>query len=186
MKAIDLMVEEHNLIVRMLKIIRKLCLKILNENTVSIEDFNTCIDFIKNYADSHHHNKEELILFKIMGDALGERIKNGPIMGMLVEHDLGRLYVVNLERAIVNFNNGNEESKLDIIANAIGYTDLLQRHIDKENSTIYSFAERSLSKEKMDELNEKCFQLENSPDGIKLQQKYKNVVKNLEKKLASS
>jgi len=105
---------------------------------------------------------------------------------MLVEHDMGRMYVRDLEEALKRYKDGDEDAKLDIIANAIGYTDLLQRHIDKENSTIYSFAERSLSKEKMDELNEKCFQLENSPDGIKLQQKYKNVVKNLEKKLASS
>ena len=48
--------------------------------------------------------------------------------GMLVEHDLGRLYVTNLNEALEKaLKNGNAEAKLDVIANAVSYTNLLRK-----------------------------------------------------------
>ncbi len=46
---------------------------------------------------------------------------------MLIEHDQGRLYMQNLEKALGELDKGNEEAKLDIIANSISYSDLLYR-----------------------------------------------------------
>ena len=100
MNAIDLMVEEHKIIKRMLVVVRKFSIKVLNNEDINYNDFNSVIDFVRNYADKHHHSKEEVILFKKMSEVLGERIANGPIMGMLVEHDLGRLFMGNLEIAL--------------------------------------------------------------------------------------
>ena len=59
-------------------------------------------------------------------------IKNG----MLVEHDLGRSYVKELIEGLEKVKAGNEEAKLDIIAAAISYTHLLEKHIDKEDDVL--------------------------------------------------
>lgn len=182
MNAIELMIEEHKNIKRMLKVIRKYCYKILKNENIDYKDFYKIIDFIRNYADKHHHGKEEDILFKLM-DKQFNMIKSGPIMGMLMEHDLGRLYMHNLENALKELEDGNEEAKLDIIANSISYTDLLNRHIDKEDSTIYKFAERSLSEENKRELNEKSEEIEKAAIDKNTQNKYLSLIDELEKKV---
>lgn len=54
MKAIEIMNEEHKYILRMLKVVRKACLNIMNEEEIIYEDFDKIIDFIRNYSDKHH------------------------------------------------------------------------------------------------------------------------------------
>jgi hemerythrin-like domain-containing protein len=184
MNAIDLMVEEHKLIKRMLAVTRKIAIKILNNEEVDYNDFNKVIDFVRNFADKHHHSKEEVILFKRMGDALGERIANGPIMGMLVEHDLGRLFIGNLESSLAKFKAGESDSRVDIIANAIAYTDLLYRHIEKEDTTIYTFAQRKLSKEQLEQIDKDCFEVESEATKNSLQDKYIALLSELESKIS--
>ena len=181
MNAIELLVEEHKIIKRMLAVVRGFSIKVLNNEEMDYNDFNKVIDFVRNYADSHHHSKEETILFKKMSEVLGERIANGPIMGMLTEHDLGRLFISNLETALQKFKAGDNDSRVDIIANAIAYTDLLNRHIDKEDTAIYTFAERSLSKEQLEEINEQCYDIETKAISTNLQYKYVQLLTELER-----
>lgn len=160
MNAIEIMMEEHNYIRRMLKVIRKACFKVLKDEDVNYDDFYSIISFIRNYADGHHHNKEEIMLFNRMVENLGVLGEKTIKYGMLVEHDLGRLYVKNLEEALKNLKEGNEEAKLDIIANAISYTDLLTRHADKEDNVIYKFAQRELNKDILDIIDKECVNYE--------------------------
>lgn len=182
MNGIALMVEEHKYIKRMLQILRKASYTVLKGEEVNYEDFYKMIDFVRTYADAHHHGKEEKFLFNRMVENLGpvgEKLIRG---GMLVEHDLGRLYMKELEEALERVKAGDEESKLDVIANAISYTHLLERHIGKEDEVVYPFAERELSKEVLDKVHEECklFELEKEQEGI--QQKYISSLEELEAK----
>ena len=167
MNAIEIMMNEHRHIEEMLNIMRAACLKILTHEDIDYNDFDLMIKFVRNYADGHHHNKEEVILFNIMTDNLGVLAEKLIKYGMLVEHDLGRLYISNLEEALGKVKNGNEESKLDLIGNAIAYCDLLKRHIDKEDRVVYTFAERELSEELLSEISNKCMSYEEKHDMIK-------------------
>lgn len=167
MNAIELMMEEHKNIKIMLKIVRKVCFSVLEGNEINYEDFNKIICFIKNYADSHHHKKEEIMLFNRMIDEIGETAEKVVKYGMLVEHDLGRLYISSLEDALNSFKNGNEEAKLDIIANAISYTNLLERHIHKEDNVIYKFAQRELKEDIINLINSECVNFEDDFINVK-------------------
>ncbi len=167
MNAIELMVEEHKNIKQMLKIVRKASLSFLNGDELNYDDFYKMIHFIKNYADSHHHKKEEVMLFNRMVDEIGETAEKVIKYGMLVEHDLGRLYITSLIEALENLKNGNEEAKLDVIANAVSYTNLLDRHINKEDNVVYKFAQRELKNEVIDNINEECANFENENNSIK-------------------
>ena len=99
---------------------------------------------------------------------------------MLVEHDLGRLYVRDLINAFEKMKSGDEEAKLDVIANAISYTHLLIRHIDKEDRVIYKFAERNLNDEIKEFINVECEKFEISNEKIK--NRYILILEDLEKK----
>lgn len=160
MNGIDLLVKEHDYVKRMLIVMRKACFKLVEENEIDYDDFSKMISFVRNFADSHHHKKEEIFLFNRMVENLGETGKNIITHGMLVEHDLGRNYMSNLELALSELREGNKEAKLDVIANAISYTTLLENHIHKEDNVIFTYAKRSLNKEILDIVDKECFEYE--------------------------
>ncbi|AVQ46383.1 hemerythrin domain-containing protein [Clostridium botulinum] len=183
MNSIELMVNEHKNIKRMLAVIRKYCFKLLKNKEVDYNDFYRIIDFVRNYADKHHHGKEEDYLFNRMVDEIKGPTEKLVKHGMLVEHDLGRLYMQNLEKALKALENGEEEAKIDIIANAVSYTDLLYRHIEKEDDVVYKFAERNLSKETLKKLDEDCKRIEKEAKEKGIQDKYIDLIYELEEKV---
>ncbi|NFM18392.1 hemerythrin domain-containing protein [Clostridium sporogenes] len=183
MNSIELMVNEHKNIKRMLAVIRKYCFKVLKNQQLDYNDFYRIIDFVRNYADKHHHGKEEDYLFNRMIEEIKGPTEKLVKHGMLVEHDLGRLYMQNLEKALKALENGEEEAKIDIIANAVSYTDLLYRHIEKEDDVVYKFAERNLSKETLKKLDEDCKRIEKEAREKGIQDKYINLIYELEEKV---
>jgi hemerythrin-like domain-containing protein len=181
MDAIDVMIQEHSNIKRMLQVSRKLCIKVMNHENVDYKDFYKVIDFVRNYADKHHHSKEEVILFEKLAAGEDNRIGKMTVEGMLVEHDLGRLFMMNLENALKSYEAGEKDARVDIIANTIGYTDLLTRHIFKEDNALYKFARKNLSEEDLREIDEKCKEVEESANEKKVQEKYLKLLEDLER-----
>lgn len=182
MTCIELMVDEHKKVLRMLTVIRKLCSKILNDDAPEYEDFFRIIDFIRNFTDKHHHGKEEEMLFARMTEELGPTAEKIVKHGMLVEHEFGRLYVKELEDAVKRVLDGEQDARLDVIANAISYTHLLQRHIEKEDGVIYKYAQNNLAKETMNRLEQECNSFEQKAAEAKTQSKYFEVLSELESK----
>ncbi|MBU5454471.1 hemerythrin domain-containing protein [Caproiciproducens sp. MSJ-32] len=182
MDGIVLMIDEHKNIKRMLKVIRKACLDVMNGKEIDFTDFEKMIDFVRNYADKHHHEKEEKILFNRMVDEIGGAAEKLVKFGMLVEHDFGRLYIKELEESLAKVKAGDNEAKLDVIANAISYTHLLSRHIDKEDNVAYPFARRKLCKETLNKVNMECNTFEEEKSRVGVQNKYVEMLELLEKK----
>lgn len=159
MKAIENLVKEHDQITKFLDRLEKECLCLLEDKTIDEEFFRASISFIREFADGIHHKKEEDILFKYMLEelgVLGEKVIRG---GMLIEHQLARSYVFELENFLDSYKTKEDDRDiLQIIANSMAYVNLLRSHIDKENSTVYSFAEDRLKddiKEKIEEESSK-------------------------------
>lgn len=182
MNSIELMVEEHKYIIRMLAVVRKACSKILSGEEICYEDFDKMIDFIRNYADVHHHGKEEKFLFKEMVDNLGRMGTNLVTHGMLVEHDWGRLFISELKEALERTKSGDEESRLDVIANAIGYANHLTRHIGKEDAVVYTFAAKQLAPEVLDRVDKQTEYFEEEATRQGTQIHYIGIVNELERK----
>jgi len=179
------MMEEHQYILRMLKIVRKACLSVMNGDAINYGDFDKMIDFIRNYADAHHHGKEEKILFNEMVEHLGALGNKLITHGMLVEHDLGRLYIRELISSLDRVKQGDDESRLDVIANAIGYTNHLKRHIDKEDNVIYTFAQKQLPEDILKTVNDNTVIFENNAKEKGTQEHYISLLDELERKYIS-
>lgn len=182
MNSIELMIHEHTNIIRMLGVVRKACVQVMQGDPIDYDDFDKMIDFIANYADVHHHGKEEKFLFKEMVDHLGKMGTNLISHGMLVEHDWGRLFIAELKAALVRVQAGDDESRLDVIANAIGYANHLGRHIAKEDTVVYPFAEKQLTPEILSQINTQTavFEAEAEQQGIPAY--YLNLLAELESK----
>lgn len=183
LKSIDIMIEEHENIRKMSNVMRKYCYKVMTNEDIDYDDFYKIIDFIRNYSDGHHHAKEEDILFKTLGEQVPKLANNGAITGMLIEHDLSRLYVSNLEKALNDYKKGDDEARLDIIANAISYTDLLNRHIEKENTALYKFANNLLPEDIKDKIDEQCAQIDLTAEEKGTQEKYLGFITELKQKI---
>lgn len=182
MDGILLMVEEHKYIKRMLHVMRKASYAILQGKTIHYDDFEKMIDFVRSYADDHHHGKEEKMLFNRMIDEMGGAAEKLVRHGMLVEHDMGRFHIKELEEALQKVKNGEVEALIDVIANAVSYANLLYRHIDKEDSLVYPFAQRGLDKNTLDKINEECDVFEKEREQQKIPQKYIALLASLESK----
>ncbi len=182
MNGIDLMVEEHLLIKRMLQIMRKACYRAVETGGINYEDFAEMIDFVRAYADHHHHGKEENYLFDAMVKHAGPAAEKLVTHGMLVEHDLGRLHMSQLDVALLAYKAGNKEAILDIVANAISYTHLLNRHIDKEDTVVYPFAQRTLKPSILDAIDRDCESFEQEQTAKGIQKKYTEMVEKFEAK----
>lgn len=171
MDAIDILINEHKYIKRVLAAITSDCIELVEGKSADIEFYRKVIDFVRNYADKYHHQKEEKKLFNLMSE-INENIKNGPVMGMLMEHDLGRMYIKNLEEAITDYEKGEKDKKAFIVANALSYAEHLRKHIDKEDTAIYMMARRQLSQSIQEEITKEFKKIEDERENIEFRSKY--------------
>lgn len=70
--AIEILEIEHANILRMTQVMRRMALRMMEEKTLFVDDIRLVIDWIRGYADKHHHGKEEVILFDEMVKELGD------------------------------------------------------------------------------------------------------------------
>jgi len=182
MNGIQLMIDEHVYIKRMIKVMRQACLLVYKHEPINYGDFELMIEFVKEYADKHHHGKEEQILFNRILDETGELGEKLITNGMMVEHGQGRFYIHELEEALQSVKDGNPDASIDVIANAVSYANLLSRHIDKEDNVVYTFALRELKSETIEQVNEECQEFEKKQVELNIQMKYIQMVEVLETK----
>ncbi len=137
--AIDTLKNEHEAITLGLKILTRMDERVSAEQVTDIQDLSALTDFLKAFADTCHHGKEEGILFPAM-QAKNLAQTQAPIARMLDEHAQGRRHLADMQAALqaeVNLTAFHEAAR--------AYTSLLLAHIDKENTILFSIAQRLLS-----------------------------------------
>ncbi len=151
MKSIETLKSEHKNILKLISILKAMCLKVLEGGSFNVDDLKLASRFISGYGDKIHHGKEEKILFDQMLVNLGPLADKLINTGMMIEHDLGRYYNMSLLDSVKAYEvDPSYENALEIIGYAMAYSDLLKRHIEKEDSAVYPFALRSLNQEIID------------------------------------
>ena len=103
------------------------------------------------------------------GDVGQKLIKNG----MLVEHDLARYYLDELESSLNAYErNSGTEYKYGVIVSAGSYAELLKRHVEKENKVVYTFAQRELSPEDLEKVSKLGLERDNEEHQAAIKEKY--------------
>ena len=100
MNIFEILREEHDNISKFVDKFEIMAIDLMEKNEISIEEYTKAIEFIRVYADKTHHQKEEELLFKAMLETKDEMANNLVNHGMIVEHNLARLYVWELENAL--------------------------------------------------------------------------------------
>lgn len=159
MKTIDILIQEHEEISLFVTRLEQECLALMQGKEVEENFFRAAIDFIREFADGNHHKKEEDILFDYMLNHLGPLAEKTVRHGMLVEHQMARYHVMMMENCLNSYlQQPDDLTKLHLLGEAMSYVNLLRSHIDKENNAVYPFAEKNLSLELAEEIDEKTVQ----------------------------
>ena len=135
------LVNEHRLILRMIALLECNAPLTANGTYSNWQFYLDGVDFIRNYADSFHHAKEEDVLFEALVKN-GMPRENSPIAAMLMEHGQGRAFVKAMEAATLEALDGQTDRERSIADNALAYAALLREHISKEDEILYPLAER--------------------------------------------
>lgn len=137
--AIDTLRHEHEAITLGLKILTRMDQRMGAEHITDIEDLSALTDFLKSFADTCHHGKEEGILFPALM-AKDELQAQAPVQRMLDEHAQGRRHLARMQAAL------QPELNVPAFHEAVNaYAALLLAHIEKENTLLFPMAERLLS-----------------------------------------
>lgn len=142
--ASEELIIEHEAILTGLSILERMMNNLAAEQTVDRKDIESMIRFLRIFADTCHHGKEEGILFPIM-EKFGIPRERGPIGQMLSEHDEGRALIRGMAQALEGKNQ--HASGIDtnaFVENARGYIELLRAHIQKENVILFPMGDRAI------------------------------------------
>jgi len=150
LSAIEMLEDEHKLILRMVRIL-PMIQQGMEKGNVDPEILLTVVDFFKVYADKSHHAKEEAALFPMLAKR-GVRLKGCPIGTLHNEHDQGRILMRALGDAVQRYMKGDSDAKKQIaecLKNAVGfYTD----HIWKEDFLLFPMSLKVLNDADEEEL----------------------------------
>jgi hemerythrin-like domain-containing protein len=151
MRATQLLMEEHQIILRGLGVLEVLAAKAVRGDPVPAPAVDALLAFLSEFADAHHHGKEETILFPALEEA-GLPRDAGPVGVMLSEHVQGRSLISAL-RAAAPLASSTPDARARFADAARAYGQLLSAHIDKENHVLFPMADRAIAREDQQRLD---------------------------------
>jgi hemerythrin-like domain-containing protein len=144
MKAIDVLMQEHRLIERVLDALEIAAGHLERSHSVPPTFFLEAADFIAGFADGCHHRKEEGVLFGAMIES-GVPSGGGVIDMMLEEHEQGRALTRALRDAARRLQGGDVQARAQVVSSVRSYVALLRDHIAKEDEMVFPMADEMLS-----------------------------------------
>ena len=157
MKGIEILIRQHESVLTFVDVVKNKCIKIFNkEENIDLDFFNKVLDYGRNFIDGHHHKEEEEILFKVMTSSLGEQISHIINDAMLFEHNVGRMFLMNLNYGIQEFDMYN-----------------------KENEVLYPYADNNLNESDKNFVNNEIEQYEVNADKVGIQLQYSGILNEL-------
>jgi hemerythrin-like domain-containing protein len=152
MGAIDQLMREHEVLERALALLTGMARRLEAGASVAPESALRLIDFFSEYADGHHHAKEEHVLFPALV-SVGLSADVGPVGVMLREHETCRALLGRMRRAAHELDT--PVSREELVEGAFLYAGMLGEHIRKENFVLFPMAQRAL-RERIVAVDEAC------------------------------
>ena len=178
MTPIEVLMDEHQLILAVLDSLEEAADRLDNGDSVDPVFFLDAADFATGFADKCHHGKEEDILFVAM-TAMDMPQDSGPVAVMLAEHDEGRQYTAGFRSAAEQMKDGDVAAAADVVRNVYDYVNLLREHINKEDNVLYPMAEQIIPMDAMAKMSEEFQRVIDNDEQKEIPQKYRALAEKL-------
>ncbi|MFQ5607892.1 MAG: hemerythrin domain-containing protein [Candidatus Zixiibacteriota bacterium] len=185
MRPTKILSDEHRVIEVALDCLELITEQALIDSKLNRTDAEDALEFLRLFADTCHHGKEEKQLFTAMADR-GMSQEDGPIHCMLVEHDRGREYVRGMRQSLERASEGDSQALEQFTKNARGYIQLLHDHISKEDNVLFPMADDLLSNADQEELVDRFAEVEKELVGGDDPARIMTIIERLAKKLGVS
>jgi hemerythrin-like domain-containing protein len=137
MLPIGLLMIEHRLIERMIKVMKHELLRAEAQQKINPRFIETATDFIRAYADRCHHGKEEDILFRELKKKKIAAEHQTIMEELIEEHERGRQLTARLVEANSRYVKGDERALSEIFECIRTLTGFYPKHIEKEDKNFF-------------------------------------------------
>jgi hemerythrin-like domain-containing protein len=184
MTAVEILLEEHRLIERVLDALETAADHLDRGHPVRAGFFLEAAEFIAGFADGCHHQKEEGVLFGAM-IAGGAPAAGGPIDMMLDEHEQARALTRQLRDGAKRLEGLDAGAAPLIVRAARRYVALLRDHIAKEDEMLFPMADELLSPDQQEAILKGFGRIEHSDAESGLRERFLVLAQRLEREAAA-
>ncbi len=150
-RPLTILMDEHRIIEQALGSLETCAIEVEGGLALERPVAHDYADFLKGFADSWHHGKEEDILFRRMVER-GFSAEAGPVAVMLHEHRQGRELVGRIASVGAGEGPVAAEERASFLAASRGFVPLLRQHIQKEDNILYPMSARVLTPEEFERM----------------------------------
>ncbi len=144
MKAIEILVNEHNLISDGLDLLTTAAEKIVRGQNPPKEFFEKAITFTRKYTNEFHHYKEEIVMFGLLAQKHGGAI-DAEIERLRSQHDALHNNMNEISSALDAYSQGSDTETRRLHRNLSDYINTLRGHIAAENRIFYPMVVKALT-----------------------------------------
>lgn len=178
MKPRGLLMIEHRLIEKMLKIAAIELNNVEKNREVDPVFIDTIVDFIRIYADRTHHGKEEDILFKELEKKKLNHDNKRIMQELISEHKIARKNVKELVEAKTSYVSGDSGS-IEVIIDKVSFlVNFYPEHILKEDKVFFPDTEKYFSDDELNKMLNDFYEF----DRQMIHEKYNRLYESLSKK----
>ncbi|HMR97806.1 MAG TPA: hemerythrin domain-containing protein [Anaerolineales bacterium] len=146
MQTTDILMSEHRVIEKVLNALESAANRLEAGGDIPMDFFLKAADFIRNFADGTHHQKEEGILFTALEEH-GLPKDADPVSVFMDEHVEGRRLTKGMVDCAERITAGDTSAKSKLVQHAQDYAALLREHIQKEDNVLFPMADNILAEE---------------------------------------
>ena len=184
MTPIQVLMDEHRVIESAITSLTAYARAVARGEEPPRDDLAGLVGFLQDYADAHHHGKEEDILFRAMADN-GMPVDGGPLAVMLAEHTEGR----RLTRALADLAAAEEawgpDDRSRLLRAATGYARLLTGHIQKEDRVLYPMAMQMLPESAWRQIESEFSTFQSAPQRAEQAARFERMARDLADRYAA-
>ncbi|MFX1562459.1 MAG: hemerythrin domain-containing protein [Promethearchaeota archaeon] len=186
MYPIDILLEEHKLVERVIGLTEKIQSKLSDEKRIPATVFWKLVDFLQGYADVIHHSKEEDVLFVQMKEheeelpsAVWDKI------GVLIEEHIEALDLANeMHKAIREYRQGKPKARKTILKAISRYIEMMRPHFQAEENDVFPAMVSVLSDKEKARTKADFERFDSLVGGAEAHKRYQKIVAELEKDIA--
>jgi hemerythrin-like domain-containing protein len=146
--AIEILVDEHKLILRGLDLLTTAAEKIVRNQNPPKEFFEKAADFTLNFTNRFHHYKEEIVMFGLLAQKRQGEI-DAEIERLRKQHDALHDYMNEISQSLDAYSKNVDSEVRRLHRNLSEYIETLRRHINAENRIFYPLVAKMLTKDEM-------------------------------------